>query len=478
LVFAPLQAALDAFQAQNFKEAHRVLQAITSNPSFQGLPEETQHLAWQLFAQTEAQLGDAAAALSYAKRASDSSKATVTDWHLRLLATYLLNDADQYASLAKIVTDWPESLNALGDQLVLGVLVRSMKAANADSANDWYFRLLQALFASKWCPDPLTARMDIQWSNLTRELLERGREDDAAVAADAVKYPEMLLRMRIDKRFDALVARNPGHFDPVAMAVDEIAIARKMMDAHPDRLSAVNNLANALLAMEQQDEVLKLTETALAKALPVDGSRSSYLDVDTQVNWTMDYRQRALYRAGRFDEAIAIQEKAIRRPERGRLNVSQAINLGQMYYALGRPKDALAAISDIAERDVSGYGALAADAIRVCAGAQLHEDKRVQSRLAVMAAHARDGVAPYTAALLCVNDLDTLAKFYIDLLADRALRQEALALLQTFTLGEPRTDVETIMETRRVQLLARPDMQAAIAEVGRSLSWAMSRPLS
>jgi tetratricopeptide (TPR) repeat protein len=260
----------------------------------------------------------------------------------------------------------------------------------------------------------------------------------------------------------------------VRAATDEIASARTMMDAHPDRLGAVNRLAVALLAMEQQDEVLKLTEAALAKALPADGSRSSYSDVDTQVNWTMDYRQRALYRAGRFDEAAAIEEKAARRPEAGHLNVSQAINLGDMYYALGRPKDALNAIADIAERDVSGYGALAADGVRICAAVQLHDDKLVQARLAATASHARDGAQPYASALLCVNDLDTLAKFYIDLLADKTLRIEALVQLQKFSLGEPRTAIETVIDNRRAQLLARPDMQAAIEKVGRSMTWALS----
>lgn len=468
--------AVDEFQAKNFAAARDILETVTSNPSFRAQPEETQHWAWQVFAQTEIQLHNLPAALSHAKQAADSSTATIADWHLRLAVAYWLGDTDQFGSMLKIANDWPASLGALGDPLVLGVLNRAARAERSGSKEDWHFQLLRALFASNWRPDPLAARMDYSWLDLARELLDRGQENDAAAAASAIQASGAILEVRIDKRFDSLVAANPDHFDPVSVATDEIASAQEMVDAQPDRLAAVNRLSDALLVMEQQDKVLQLTEAALAKALPADGSRSAYTDLDAQLNWTMDYRQRALFRVGRFEEALAIQRKAARRPEGGRLNVSQAINLGGMYYTLGRPKEALAAIADITERDVSGYGALAADEVRVCAAVQLHDANLIRTRLAAMAAHARDGVAPYTSALLCVNDQDTLAKFYIDLLADKKLRTDALMHLQTFSLDKPNTAMEAVAESRRIQFLARPDLQAALKEVGRSMTWAMSRP--
>src|SRR5258708_12052027 len=90
------------------------------------------------------------------------------------------------------------------------------------------------------------------------------------------------------------------------------------------------------------------------KNVKAAGSQPAYDDINDNLIWILNNRAIALGGLGRRDEELELLIRAARRPEHGDPNVSQAINLGQFYCDLGRPKDALFAILDVEK--TSPYG--------------------------------------------------------------------------------------------------------------------------
>ncbi len=465
----------DARQRGDITAARQALQTLGDSADFDRLPDEAKYFFWQIFATFDRAAADIPAMLTHTKRATGFPGAVAQDWQMRFGAGYALNDADQFVSLMSLAKTWPAALSGVPAEIVLDTLRRARRV----SANeDQYFAVLQSLFAANWRPDPLIARPDGFWLDLTRLLLARGQTDAALKTAAAITGAKTLIRMQIDKRFDPVVSGNPAAFDPARAAKQQVIEAQTLVDSNPTRLKAVLALAEAYLTIDRIDDMLTLTESALAKALPADGSKSAYIDAEDEVIWIMDYRQRALVRARRFDEAVALQQRAARRPERGGLNVSQAINLGNLLYGLERPKEALASISEIADRNVSDYGALALREVAVCAAAQLGDTAAVQRGLSQMKERASEGFGPYSTALLCANDFDSAAKLHIDSLADESKRADALALLQRYSWETPVTAFEIELQTRKNKVLERPDVKDAIYSVGRLMTWNFGQPSS
>ena len=252
-----------------------------------------------------------------------------------------------------------------------------------------------------------------------------------------------------------------------------LADARQAVADNPNSLAAINSLADLLLQLGNDRDALDLLDAARAKALPADGSRSPFNDA-SEVIWTLDYRQMALSNLGRFEEAVEQLRSASRRPERGQVNVSQAINLGNLLNRLGRASEARAAVADIARRDVSAYGAMAADRVRVCAAVQLGDVDTARKLTDQMSEHAAEGYAPYAAALFCLGDLDKLAALYIAGLERPDTRLVTLVKLQDYdkaVADKAKTPFDKMIDERSMAVMKRPDVQAAIRKVGRIQSW-------
>ncbi len=87
--------------------------------------------------------------------------------------------------------------------------------------------------------------------SLTRDLAERGETARALLVASHIDAPldapRPLLAMRIDKRFDALVLKNPRIFDIHAAAAREVADYRIAVPLNPPSLGVVVGLASAYI---------------------------------------------------------------------------------------------------------------------------------------------------------------------------------------------------------------------------------------
>ena len=186
------------------------------------------------------------------------------------------------------------------------------------------------------------------------------------------------------------------------------------------------------------------------------------MDAGEELAWTMDYRARALAQLGRFDEAVAQLRAAAERPEYGAPNVSQSINLAGLLADLGRGAEAEAIVAQVMARGLSPYGRMQAEAVRACA-----RTGPAAEALAYLREHQADAPAALQDALICEGDLQAAARLYIERLSDPDRRTSALAELQDYATPPVMTPLQQAAIRRREQLRRRPDVQAAIARVGR-----------
>lgn len=152
--------------------------------------------------------------------------------------------------------------------------------------------------------------------------------------------------------------------------------------------------------------------------------------------------------------------------------VSHKINLGGFHNSLARPKDALKAVSHIADKDASTYGQMSAEEVRACAYAQMGDSAKLKASLDKMMApeNAKIGYRPLETALLCAKESDRLAQFIIARLDDPKTRNSALMGLQTYLPTPGATAQDKVLATRQAAVIARDDIQAAVKKYGRIIS--------
>jgi beta-barrel assembly-enhancing protease len=168
---------------------------------------------------------------------------------------------------------------------------------------------------------------------------------------------------------------------------------------------------------------------------------------------------------GCLDEAVAQLGAASNLFEDHAGNVSQLINLAQLYCNLDRPKEARAVIGRLVAQ-TSAFGAMQLERVRLDAASQLGDSIQVALSMRYLEKHRADAPDAYEDALIYVNQLDRAAKFLLERLRDKSQRTQALADVQTYA-APLRTPREVEYHARWRTVLARQDVQAAIQRVGR-----------
>jgi len=430
-----------------------------------GLSPYEYYFCERLLALAFLDLGDHPAALAPARFASQTQWADSTDWVLRVRAAAWTDDYDDAsASIVVLARKWPDKLNEVADTTIGHVTAHAAEAVSEDRA----YALFQALDAAKWAPNNRFLTLDELYLEMTRYALERGEMQKAKTFALRVDAADMIVAIRADKRFDAVVAGAPDHFD-VAKALDRnLAKARADAAAEPDKLQGAVQLAATLNTLGREGEALSTVDAALARIR----AGHSFSDQDEKISWAYDTRAVALIGLGRRNEAARAMAKGALFEENGEPNVSQAINLADVYNGMGRPRDALASVARIELNYPSPYGRMALQSARVCSYAQLGESKKVAPLLVYLKAHAADGEKPLLSALMCARDFDGAAALVTAGLDDPAKRGKMLAGLQHY-LPRPEPFAPDYA-SRMAALCARPDIRAKIAEFGRVESYPMT----
>jgi hypothetical protein len=176
-----------------------------------------------------------------------------------------------------------------------------------------------------------------------------------------------------------------------------------------------------------------------------------------------------LRRLNRWDEGVDQLAAASWVLDKDGRNVSQVINLGELYCDLGKPQDALGALIRLGTA-MSPYGRMQEANVRLDAAVQLGDTEQTEKWLAFIREHRVDAPRTYEDALLLMNDAETAAKWLIQRLEDRDLRSATLLSIQEYAVPRE-TPRQAELRKRRRDLMVRADVQAEIQKVGRIESY-------
>lgn len=451
------QAAADVANGDN-KKAAPELDKVIAAPGFDQLPAELRFQTLYMAAVIAFQDKQYDKAHRLATRATGFDQATGAAWTVRLFAAlYTSDNPDAGRCLEAIAKQWPDQLDNVRPQGI----AQTHFALRAAHENDVDRAMLTALFDANWQAE--YSDYDILWRDLALLQIEHNEDEHAATVARRIRSAHTALSMRIDKRFDPITRGQSSAFDVGHLLEAQILAARARVKAHPDQLRPVQRLQDLLLESGRNAEVLSISDAAVAHAERGDGDKT-YTDFGETYNWVLNQRSLALAHDGRWDDAVREMARAAKRPEDGGLNVSQSINLGGLFVDLDQPDKAAAAIVEPGE--MSPNGNMQLEYVRLQIAIEKNDADSTAKHMAYLQKHRTDDIATWQRALLKHGDLDAAAALLIQRLQAPGWRSDALVEMQHYIRSEQTPAMKT-MEQRWNAVTSRPDVEAALAKVGR-----------
>ncbi len=473
-----MQAAIQRYRAGDLAGTERALRAIM--PDLVEVPPKQRYAAYSLLAMCEQGEGQTQAAYADMVRAGDEYPAgrSALYWQdvaaLAALANRPEAAVDAYTNA---VTADPAGVNDLNSG-AMGEVWFLAKQLNDDGMRRE--NLLRALWQAGYAPNNVDDRIATQdlWFDLFQFDANRGLDDEAKQVLAKIDQPWMVIGVRADKRYRRFAKDDASLDGGPAMVARYVDNTRKLADAHPRNISAVNELARALISTDQLPQALEVLDNTLAKVNSAAAGAPPFDNIKDDLRWTLDMRARVLAKLGRWDDALAAQHAARDEALRnGGDDVSQQrINLGVLLYRMQRPREALAEIDHLDKNETSSMGDMEAEEVRACAAAQIGDARELHATLAVMRKHGDDAPQALRLALECANDQAGLAKIMIRRLAEPATRNDELAAVQTYLPDPNPSEFDRTMETRWKTVLARSDVRAAVARYGDIKSYPVFPP--
>jgi len=452
---AVINQALQRTQAEDAKGVLALLEPFIDSEPFKALPPLEQGRVYYMVA-LAAWLTDQP---KKAHRASGHSTvlagASGWDWLLRLESAEADKDRDDAVyALEMLAQYYPDRLADVTTQTLAGLYNDALRLPRGEVRQ---MAVMNALLSANWTSEDPLADWSTPWAIHAARLLDRQDSERAALAAKRVRDPGLLMGMRADNRFAALVRQDPATFDIRAAYAREVEIARSRMSSPPTRSDAIN-IGWPLLAMGRHDEVLAIAQGVLDREARAGTAR-------TWSSGVLELRAMALRGLGRLDEAAQAWRETTIGLDDDFMRTNAAAELARHLIDLDQPREALAILDtvDIAQPSMAER----VEATRVCAHAQLGETAAMEAALARLEAAEPEATAFYQLALTCAGDLDTLADILIRRLRDPESRIYALADVQDHPRALHQSAYQRTADARRAALLARPDVRAAIARVGK-----------
>lgn len=467
-----VEQARVALAASKYDESGKIMDGVLKERAFAELDPKIQQLGLRIAGYAASGRRDALAAHEYFSLVTEFATATADDWAQRALAAVRIETyPDAASALTTIVKRWPGYLKEEAEfsrDLISSTYGGLSRAKNQPEKIALLDVLFSAGYTNEWGTEP-----SVFWRDLAEAALTRNDAIAAAKYSARVTSGETLVAMRIDNRFAALVAQYPAVFDVRAAAEREVKRLREVVAKNPRSLGPIVQLSYAYYAVGDFDAMRKLADDAITRATKASPKKPAYDDVEDQLNWVYNHKATSLWALGRFDEALTAMAAGAKSGENGASNVSQAINLGFYYNEAGRPNDALAGLEGIDwAHSLSPYGRMQVQFVRYTAYLQLGDHKNSDEVLAWFREHSADSKQTAQDAFVEGGDLDGAAALLIARLHDPTERAEALFGVQDFDQGA-RTAREREIDARQQELRARPDVAAAIAEVGRREKFAI-----
>lgn len=453
-----VQQAFGDLSRDDIASAQSKLDKAIQARGFAELPTDLRYRALLVASLLAEQNDDDRKAHDLILQATAFDEADDTAWITRLSIAFSLGDyTDAGHSLAISAQHWPEKLGELKPDAIWQLHHHVKQAHDSDVDRE----MLDALFDAGW-QDRGTEPSDL-WRDLALLHVMRNEIARATTVALRITSARTALSMLVDKRFDSITLKHPQAFDVDRLVAAEIEAAEARMKAHPDQLAPITDLQELLLITGQYPRVLSISDAAVAHAAHGDGAKA-YTDFDDRYNWVLDYRSRALQGEGRWDDALRVQTLAARRPEQGGMNVSQLINLGELYADLNQPDKAADAIAEVGS--MSPFGRMQLESVKLRIAVEKNDAAAIATSMAYLREHRTDAIATWEDALLLRGELDAAAALLIERLENPDWRNQTLVDMQRYA-QVAETPIEKTIHDRWNTITARPDVRAAVRKVGR-----------
>lgn len=460
------QAFADAGSGE-YNKAAIELDALIADPGFSQSSAELRFQTLNVAGAIALQDKHYAKAHSLAIRATAFDQAGAATWMARLLAAlYTSDNPDAGRCVETIARRWPDRLDDVRPQAI-AQLHFVLRSANEDDVDR---SMLNALFDANWQVEQST--YDTLWRDLALMQIEHNDSERAATVAQRIRSAQTALSMRVDKRFDVITRSHPQNFDVDHLLAAQIQSARARIKASPDQLEPVQRLQDLLIEKGQNSEVIAISAAAVAHAERGDGEKT-YTDFRDSYNWILNQRSIALGHEAKWDDAVREMTRAARHPENGGLNVSQSINLASLYADLDEPDKAAAAILEVGQ--LSPMGNMQLHYVRLQIAIEKNDTASIAKHMDYLRAHRTDDIATWQRVLLRHDDLDAAAALLIQRLKAPEWRSQALVEMQHYARNQQTPTMQTMTE-RWNTITGRPDVQAALAKVGRVERFAISAP--
>jgi tetratricopeptide (TPR) repeat protein len=461
-----IEQGRQALAADKFADASTLLQRAMAHPDFRSADPKLQYWAFVLASHAAEGTQDNLTAYEYLVIATSAPAAIADDW-LRRARTGLILEKWQDAALSLITVarKWPKTLS--GDAFNYRMISMATHALGRDPGmRAQRTELLDVLFTAGYQAEYEFEPSHL-WVILATDAVERRDYSRAREISRRITAHATWISMRIDKRFDVLVKLEPRLFDIRAAALREAKQLKQAVHVNPNRLGPLVWYGEVLLALGRFDELIALAERAITRVEGAPQDSPPYEDQDRQLNWVYNLKSTALTALGRWEEAAEVLVEWRRSGRNHEDTVSQAINLGVLYNEMGRPDDALQAVHGIDwSGDISPYGRVQLQYVRFQAYLQKGNEAETRDILTWMRDHQDDAIATVQATLLEVGDVEGAAELFKKRLRDADERADALSEVQQYAQASRTARREQLNALGEV-LLARADVVAAIAEVGR-----------
>ncbi len=459
-----LDDALRLIANKQFDAGLAALRSVIGARSFARLPGEDQYRALRAAGRAEMGFQRWSLARDYMVRAAAMPQASANDQRALLTIGAQLHDEPLCArSLTALARKWPERLRDIDEFYLTRFLAEQAKLPRTTA-----LALLQSLYAAnfklKWDMEPSES-----WRDLMLLLIEQGRDSDAADVSARITDPLVLIQIRADRRFDTAVAAHPQAFDAEAAADRQIKWLQAKDEDGANSLRIKTLLMTALMRRHHAAAGLAIADDAIAEIRDTNYPERRFVDYLPEYGELLTGRAYVLFGLGLWDEGIAQLKAAAREFDHDRDNVGAAIDLAQAECDLGRPTDARSVLAQITE-GLSPYGQMQVEGVRLDAATQEGDSAQVERSLRYLRSHRDDAAASYLGDLIVANQLDRAAGELRRQLLDPDTRESALGNVQTYS-PERDTPRDLEMHARWQSLLARPDVQSAIARVGRVESY-------
>lgn len=447
-------------QAGKEDEAFAALAGLVDAPDFDTLTEAQRYEAHSAAGHRAWQRREHAQALSHLQRATRYAEARAHDWESRAWLEIFTGDRNAAAtSLVELLRRAPERAPDLEYHLLWG-------AVAADHDAPGRAALLLTLFDLDYSPRHTGDASEL-WRLLAELQADRGDSAAASRTLARVTTAPSLVRVLADRRFDALIDRDAPQFDLVRAGQARVADLRARAILSPDVLETQVELVSALLQVGEDEDALALVEEIVANEASTGAGHPGYRDADDQLPWAYNHAATALVRLGRREAAVEYLRRGAELAEEGVPNVSQTLNLAQLYNSLGRHDEALATLQGVVA-NMSTIGRMVQANARLRAALESGDRNAAAEAMALLRAHRDESPGILLESLIEAGELDEAAAEVIAMLESPGDRADALDMLQPYA-QDPVLPGEQRYEANWRRLESRADVKAAIERVGRVL---------